>query len=257
MSQKPAPTRASHWTCREEIPRAKKGDAVFGWFPKRAQADELNSPGEPLAAAPETPVEHTAPSAPVPSEPTNAHVPGQPEQDERERHEIAPAPGEIVLAAPSLTPSMPLGEHPNILGVIDDDTMEAPRLLDPDAALSEATREQLTALLTDLFGARGRYRLEWRPNREPGDDAMFAETMVADLVRRIQNTIAETAELEASPNARRREVRSPRAPRQLTAGDDEERERALNAFLKPTQSDTELLESLTPNTVTEQARRRA
>lgn len=180
---------------------------MFGWFRKRAQADELNGPSEPLAA-------------------------------------------------PSLTPSMPLGEHPNILGVIEDDTTGAPRLLDPDAALSEATREQLAMLLTDLFGARGRYRLEWRPNREPGDDAMFAETMVADLVRRIQNTIAETAELEASPHARRRELRSPRAPRQLTA-DDEERERALDAFLKPAPSDAELLEALTPNSAAERARRRA
>lgn len=255
MSRKTASTRASHWTCREEIPRAEKGDAVFGWFRKRAQADKLNGPSEPLAApTPKTPVDHSAPEQ---SEPVNAHVPGQPEQDERDLHEIAPTPGEIVLAAPSSTPSMPLGEHPNILGVIEDDTTGAPRLLDPDAALSEATREQLAMLLTDLFGARGRYRLEWRPNREPGDDAMFAETMVADLVRRIQNTIAETAELEASPNARRRELRSPRAPRQLTADDDEERERALDAFLKPAPSDAELLEALTPNSAAEQARRRA
>lgn len=277
MSGIPGSVRASHWTCRADFARVKKGDAVFGWLRKRSHDDEPTigtdthaTPArdaarhEPQQAAPLTPElsssgerfevqdeQMTSPTSPEPF----AHMPGQPEQEERDRHELAPRPSEIVLAAPSMSPSMPLGEHPNILGLVDDVDAEAPRLLDPSAALSEVTREQLTMLLTDLFGARGRYRLEWRPNREASDDAMFAETMVADLVRRIQNTIAESAEIEAGPAARRRELRGPRAHRELGAGDDEERERVVEAFLNPKQSDEELVATLTPETATRRRRR--
>lgn len=109
-----------------------------------------------------------------------------------------------LLAAPSPRPAMPLSAHPNFagLGLAKWETI-APRLLEPEAALTPEAQEQLLKLFDDLFGPCGRYRLEWRTERHPGDDAMFAEIMTADLVRRVQNTIADVSELErpAPPKA--------------------------------------------------------
>lgn len=108
-----------------------------------------------------------------------------------------PEPPAPLVAAPALRPSMPLNVRPNVVGVgLPPGEHAAPRLLEPAAALTPEAREELTALMTDMFGARGRYRLEWRADRAAGDDAMFSEIMVADLVRRIQNSIAVVAELE-------------------------------------------------------------
>lgn len=101
------------------------------------------------------------------------------------------------VAAPSLRPAMPLSDHPNFAGLgLAQPEGTPPRLLDPEAALTDEARDELTSLLLDMFGPRGRYRLEWRADREPGDDAMFSEIMVADLVRRIQNSIAVSSDLE-------------------------------------------------------------
>ena len=69
-------------------------------------------------------------------------------------------------------------------------------MLQPEAALTPEAQRELLRLFDDLFGPCGRYRLEWRTSRNPGDDAVFAEIMTADLVRRVQNTIADVGELE-------------------------------------------------------------
>lgn len=112
-----------------------------------------------------------------------------------------------LIPAPSALPAMPLSDRPNFAGLGLIDNAPGPvRLLEPSAALGEAARDELKTLLSDLFGSRGRYRLEWRPSREAGDDAMFADIFVNDLVRRIQNSLAEVAELEAGER-----------PRELTA----------------------------------------
>lgn len=104
---------------------------------------------------------------------------------------------EGLLAAPSPRPAMPLSAHPNFAGLgLAEWEPIAPRLLEPEAALTPEAQEELLKLFDDLFGPRGRYRLEWRTERQPGDDAMFAEIMTADIVRRVQNTIADVAQLE-------------------------------------------------------------
>lgn len=205
---------------------------MFGWFRKRDRVeaqpvDETAGPAADREAAPA-----------APQLPAAAHEPGRPEI-ERGEHELAPARPQIVLAAPSERPAMPLSDHPNFAGLeLAQEAVEPPRLLNPTAALSDEAREQLTALLTDMFGARGRYRLEWRPDREPGDDAMFSEIMVADLVRRIQNTLGDVAAIEAPAGGSRRELR---AGRRATA--EAEHQKAIEAFLKPT-SDTDELAAI-------------
>lgn len=115
--------------------------------------------------------------------------------------ELEPSPLEAefdgLLAAPSPRPAMPLSAHPNFAGLgLAQWEPIAPRLLEPEAALTPEAQEELLKLFDDLFGPCGRYRLEWRTERRAGDDAMFAEIMTADLVRRVQNTIADVAELE-------------------------------------------------------------
>ncbi|KAB1641146.1 hypothetical protein [Gulosibacter chungangensis] len=115
--------------------------------------------------------------------------------------ELEPSPLEAefdgLLSAPSPRPAMPLSAHPNFAGLgLAQWEPIAPRLLEPEAALTPAAQEELIKLFDDLFGPCGRYRLEWRTDRRAGDDAMFAEIMTADLVRRVQNTIADVAELE-------------------------------------------------------------
>lgn len=201
---------------------------MFGWFRKRDR-DEAR----PIEAAPAQSAQ--APQA-LPQQPAPAagHEPGRPET-ERESHELAPAAPRIVVGAPSLRPAMPLSDRPNIAGRAVDEA-GLPRLLDPSAALSEEARDELTALLADMFGARGRYRLEWRADREPGDDAMFSEIMVADLVRRIQNTIADVAELER-PAERPALEAAPAAEEELG---EEERQRAIESFLTDADEDGEL-----------------
>ncbi|MDJ1372618.1 hypothetical protein [Gulosibacter molinativorax] len=102
-----------------------------------------------------------------------------------------------LLAPPSPRPAMPLSAHPNFAGLgLAEWEPIAPRLLEPEAALTPEAQAELHKLFDDLFGPYGRYRLEWRTERRAGDDAMFAEIMTADLVRRVQNTIADVAELE-------------------------------------------------------------
>lgn len=107
-----------------------------------------------------------------------------------------------LVAAPSGRPAMPLSAHPNFAGLgLAEWTPTTPRLLEPTAALGPEAQRELLALFDDLFGPTGRYRLEWRVDRRQSDDAMFADIMVADLVRRVQNTLGELAdaELEAAP----------------------------------------------------------
>lgn len=152
---------------------------MFGWFRKRPRHDS--------AAVGEASV---APSSADAAEPDHGVHAG---------HVVAqgPASPHPVVPAPSLRPAMPLSDHPNFAGLgLAQPDLTPPRLLDPEAALSDEARHELTGLLLDMFGPRGRYRLEWRADRQPGDDAMFSQIMVADLVRRIQNTIAVASELE-------------------------------------------------------------
>lgn len=132
---------------------------------------------------------------------------------------------------------MPLGGHPNFSGLERPGSeLEPPRLLEPSAIMSDEAREELTLLLDDMFGAEGRYRLEWRPDREPGDDAMFSEIMVADLVRRIQNTLGTVAALESGQEA----------PARLAPVSEQERQKAIETFLKPEESLEDLVETVTP-----------
>lgn len=109
----------------------------------------------------------------------------------------APAERRGIVAAPSTQPAMPMSAHPNFAGLeLARWTDNGPQLLAPEAALSPEIQRELFQLFDDLFGPTGRYRLEWRTDRQPGDDAMFAEMLTVDLVRRVQNAIADTAELE-------------------------------------------------------------
>lgn len=101
------------------------------------------------------------------------------------------------FAVPKARPSMPLSSSPSFAGLgLAKPEPVSPELLEPTAALSEEAREELQALLMDMFGPEGRYRLEWRDDRTPGDDRTFSQIMVADLVRRIQNAIAAADGLE-------------------------------------------------------------
>ena len=123
-----------------------------------------------------------APSEPVAEEPAGTEPPAQ---------------RRGIVAAPSTQPAMPMSAHPNFAGLeLARWTDNGPQLLDPEAALSPEIQRELFHLFDDLFGPTGRYRLEWRTDRQPGDDAMFAEMLTVDLVRRVQNAIADTAELE-------------------------------------------------------------
>lgn len=102
-----------------------------------------------------------------------------------------------LIPTPSGRPAMPLSAHPNFAGLgLAPAPQHPPRMLQPEAALTTEAQLELLRLFDDLFGPRGRYRLEWRTGRDPGDDAVFSEIMSADLVRRVQNTIADVAELE-------------------------------------------------------------
>lgn len=222
---------------------------MFGWFRKRERDAQL-----PLEAAPAPRIE-----APDAAATRAGHEPGRPET-EREHRELAPAAPAIVLAAPSRRPAMPLADRPNVAGAAADLDAELPRLLSPTAALGEEAREQLTALLADMFGARGRYRLEWRADRQPGDDAMFSEIMVADLVRRIQNTLGEVAALEgdaarpaiaAAPLAESGPVDAEPVDAELVDADpvidEDARQRAIESFLSPADETGELAAIATPD----------
>lgn len=106
-----------------------------------------------------------------------------------DRHALVPAP--------SARPAMPLSAHPNFVGFdFAPLPAEPPRMLQPKAALSDEAQHELYRLFNDMFGPAGRYRLEWRTDRAIGDDAMFAEMMTHDLVRRVQNAVADAAQLE-------------------------------------------------------------
>lgn len=104
---------------------------------------------------------------------------------------------DAVVPAPSARPAMPLSAHPNVIGFDFAPILtEPPRMLEPKAALTVEAQHELYRLFDDMFGPAGRYRLEWRTNRAIGDDAMFAEMMTLDLLRRVQNAVADAAELE-------------------------------------------------------------
>ena len=126
---------------------------------------------------------------------------------------------EGAIVAPSLRPAMPLSATPNFAGLsLAEWEPTEPRLLQPEAALSPEAQLELLRLFDELFGPTGRYRLEWRTNRELGDDAMFAEIMTADLVRRVQNTIADVEALDRPTplpaiEARRHQAPVERAPK--------------------------------------------
>ncbi|UQN15267.1 hypothetical protein [Gulosibacter sp. ACHW.36C] len=123
-----------------------------------------------------------------------------------------------LIPTPSGRPAMPLSAHPNFAGLgLAPAPQHPPRMLQPEAALTTEAQLELLRLFDDLFGPRGRYRLEWRTGRDPGDDAVFSEIMSADLVRRVQNTIADVAELERPEPLRAIEPARPAND----AGDDE------------------------------------
>ncbi|MDO5052656.1 MAG: hypothetical protein Q4E05_07180, partial [Pseudoclavibacter sp.] len=138
----------------------------------------------------ETDVEREAPRP----TPTGGHTPSaQLPGAEAEHRRMAD------LAVPKARPSMPLSASPSFAGLgLARPEPVSPELLEPTAALSEEARAELQALLMDMFGPEGRYRLEWRADRTPGDDRTFSQIMVADLVRRIQNAIAAADGLELS-----------------------------------------------------------
>ncbi|NLT26794.1 MAG: hypothetical protein GXX90_09140 [Microbacteriaceae bacterium] len=148
--------------------------------PAQAQAPAPAETAAPLAETAETAV-GTAPPEETAAEPAEPEHPAF----------------DGIVPAPSQRPAMPLSAHPNFAG-LDLAVWEpsAPRLLEPEAALTPAAQQELLKLFDDLFGPAGRYRLEWRTDRRVGDDAFFAEIMTADLVRRVQNTIADVAELD-------------------------------------------------------------
>ncbi|RRJ88336.1 hypothetical protein EG850_02535 [Gulosibacter macacae] len=151
-----------------------------------ARPEPVPSASAPLAevAEPASAIEEPIAAEPAALDPTTADA-------------EAEAIFDGIVPAPSVRPAMPLSAHPNFAG-LDLAVWEptAPRLLQPEAALTPEAQQELLKLFDDLFGPSGRYRLEWRTDRRRGDDAMFAEIMTADLVRRVQNTIADVAELE-------------------------------------------------------------
>ena len=147
----------------------------------------------PAAAAESTPA---APSA-VAAAPALAEAEPEVEAPTNELPEPTTLQQRGLVAAPSAQPAMPMSAHPNFAGLeLARWNESGPQLLEPEAALTPEAQRELLKLFDDLFGPAGRYRLEWRTDRRPSDDAMFAEIMTADLVRRVQNTIADVAELE-------------------------------------------------------------
>lgn len=151
-------------------------------------------------------------------EPASAAPTDQPQQATSEEPAAIAAPvadkpedrEQALVPAPSARPAMPLSAHPNFVGFgLTPTSAEPPRMLQPEAALSPAAQQELHRLFDDLFGPTGRYRLEWRTDRELGDDAMFASMMAQDLVRRVQNSVADVEELER-----------PTPLRAITAGED-------------------------------------
>lgn len=138
-------------------------------------------------------------------EPASAAPTDQPQQATSEEPAAIAAPvadkskdqKQALVPAPSARPAMPLSAHPNFAGFgLTPSSTEPPRMLQPEAALSPTAQQELHRLFDDMFGPTGRYRLEWRTDRELGDDAMFASMMAQDLVRRVQNAVADVEELE-------------------------------------------------------------
>lgn len=172
-----------------------------------------DSPTGPAVEAPTDPVQLIAPTAPelqavapLATEPAASES-----MDEAETSiELADATPEFtapnvagkstdhaLMPAPSARPAMPLSAHPNFIGFdLAPVATDPPKMLQPKAALTAEAQHELYRLFDDMFGPTGRYRLEWRTNREMGDDAMFAEMMTHDMVRRVQNAVADVSELE-------------------------------------------------------------
>ncbi|MFD2675360.1 hypothetical protein [Gulosibacter bifidus] len=175
-----------------------------------------DSPTGPAVEAPTDPVQLIAPTAPeMPALPAVAPLATEPaaseSMDEAETSiELADATPEFtapnvagkstdhaLMPAPSARPAMPLSAHPNFIGFdLAPVATDPPKMLQPKAALTAEAQHELYRLFDDMFGPTGRYRLEWRTNREMGDDAMFAEMMTQDMVRRVQNAVADVSELE-------------------------------------------------------------
>lgn len=255
---------------------------MFGWFRKRqrpesaivdaagAPAEQVDGaraaaqpaipPAAPLAAAP-SPQGSSAPHGPQGTVPQQPVAPQGVVEPHAPTLQAAPRP---TVAAPSLRPAMPLSDHPNFAGLgLAQPDLTPPRLLEPEAVFTDEARDELNGLLLDMFGPRGRYRLEWRTDRQPGDDAMFSQIMVADLVRRIQNTVAEASELElraaplplaieaAKEQAVLRGHVDPAAERDEASDadvlSDEEREAAIAEFLQPSETLEELAAATHPD----------
>ena len=227
---------------------------MFGWFRKRPRPEANHDAGSagPTPDAPKAAPQTTPPAASPAAAPAASPAPSPapaPAPRAIERASSTPSTPQPRAprgnAAPSLRPAMPLSDHPNFagLGLAQPDDA-APRLLEPAAALSPEAREELTSLLLDMFGPSGRYRLEWRTDRTPGDDAMFSQIMVADLVRRIQNSIAVASDLELRAAPLREALEAAFADRadsdtpsaEEFEADETERERAIDAFLRGTES---------------------
>jgi hypothetical protein len=204
-------------TTRREAAEARRVAEPAATVPAPAEPQAVAAPAAPQVAeasvaaeqqvAPEQPVGHeqqsAAPQAELADDDFDALESAADEHDEHEHaaDECDDAPAQAsragLIPTPSGRPAMPLSAHPNFAGLgLAPAPQQPPRMLDPVAALSPEAQRELLSLFDDLFGPRGRYRLEWRTARKPGDDAVFAEIMAADLVRRVQNAIADVAELE-------------------------------------------------------------
>ncbi|MGO1545352.1 MAG: hypothetical protein ACTHXA_13545 [Gulosibacter sp.] len=200
---RPALSEASSARSVQEIAQPKNARQEFAQreFAQNTRPEPVveSTVTQPDAPA-ETPVaQTTAAHAQAASAVTANDAPSAELEIQAEAEPESPLEAEFdgLLSAPSPRPAMPLSAHPNFAGLgLAKWEPVAPRLLEPEAALTPEAQEQLLKLFDDLFGPCGRYRLEWRTERHPGDDAMFAEIMTSDLVRRVQNTIADVAELE-------------------------------------------------------------
>jgi len=224
---------------------APQGDEAVAPAFGQPQAPVFGAPQQPGFADPFAPAPIDA-EAPAPAE---VEAPAQEKSSTAAPHEapaeveaqvaasdeeLGEAPSAALVPAPSGLPAMPLNVQSPYAGFDAETPLdELPQLVDATAALTDAARDELTSLFTDMFGPRGRYRLEWRPDREEGDDAMFAQIMVADLVRRTQNTLGHVAMLELTG----------RDARELTAV---ERQEAIEQFLEGRPSLGELISHIVP-----------
>lgn len=210
---KPAPASAP---VADAKPAAAEAEAVEqADSAKQAKQTKQTKADAPVPAAAQAPASRAEAKAAAKAQSFDvAEIDVTEDEDLEETPVEAPAYAGLI-PTPSARPAMPLSAHPNFAGLgLAPAPQQPPRMLQPEAALTPEAQRELLRLFDDLFGPRGRYRLEWRTSRNPGDDAVFAEIMTADLVRRVQNTIADVAELERPEPLRAIE-------RKRDAGDDE------------------------------------